>query len=72
LLAPVAAIVCIDMTPGQQLGRAIELIVGASLGVGVGALLIAASGTGPWRIGIGVALITSVAVLLDGRAMINV
>src|SRR6058998_3532164 len=48
LFAPVAAIVGIDLTVGQRLRRAIELIVGASVGVGVGALLIAAIGTGPW------------------------
>jgi len=72
LFAPVAAIVCIDMTVGQRLRRAIELIVGASVGVGVGALLISAIGTGPWQIAVIVALATSVAVLLHGRAVINV
>src|SRR5262245_59525528 len=72
LFAPVAAIVCIDMTPGQRLCRAIELILGASVGLGVGALLISATGTGPWQIAVVVALATSVAVLLDGRAVINV
>jgi len=72
LFAPVAAIVSIDMTVGQRLRRAIELIVGASVGVGVGTLLISAIGTGPWQIGVVVALATSVAVLLNGRAVINV
>jgi uncharacterized membrane protein YgaE (UPF0421/DUF939 family) len=72
LFAPVAAIVCIDMTVGQRLRRAIELIVGAGVGVGAGALLISAIGTGPWQIAVIVALATSVAVLLHGRAVINV
>ena len=72
LFAPVAAIVSIDMTVGQRLRRAIELIVGASVGVGVAALLISAIGTGPWQIAVIVALATSVAVLLHGRAVINV
>jgi uncharacterized membrane protein YgaE (UPF0421/DUF939 family) len=72
LFAPVAAIVSIDMTVGQRLRRAIELIVGASVGVGVGALLISAIGTGPWQIAVVVALATSIAVLLNGRAVINV
>src|SRR5262245_59975074 len=72
LFAPVAAIVSIDMTLGQRLRRAIELIVGASAGIGVGALLISAIGTGPWQIAVVVALATSVTVLLDGRAVINV
>ena len=72
LFAPVAAIVCVDMTLGQRLRRAIELIVGASVGVGIGTLLISAVGTGPWQIAVVVALASSVAVLLDGRAVINV
>jgi uncharacterized membrane protein YgaE (UPF0421/DUF939 family) len=72
LFAPVAAIDGIDMTVGQRLRRAIELIVGASVGVGSGALLISAIGTGPWQIAVIVALATSVAVLLHGRAVINV
>ena len=72
LFAPVAAIVSIDMTLGQRLRRAIELIVGASVGVGVSALLISAIGTGPWQMAVLVALATSVTALLDGRAAVNV
>jgi uncharacterized membrane protein YgaE (UPF0421/DUF939 family) len=72
LLAPVAAIVSIDMTVDQRLRRAIELIVGASVGVGAAALLISTIGTGPWQIAVIVALATSAAVLLNGRAVINV
>ena len=70
--APVAAIVSIDVTLGQRLRRATELIVGASAGVGVGALLISTIGAGPWQIAVVVALATSAAVLLNGRAVINV
>jgi len=72
LFAPVAATISIDMTLGQRLRRAIELIVGASVGVGVGALLISAIGSGAWQIAVVVGLATSVAVLLNGRAVINV
>ena len=72
LFAPVAAIVSIDMTVGQRLRRAIELIVGASVGVGVATLLISTIGMGPSQIGLVVGLATSVAVLLNGRAVINV
>jgi len=60
------------MTPGQRLRPAIELIVGASIGVGVGALLISAIGTGPWQIAVIVVLATSLAALLERRAVINV
>ena len=69
--APVAAVVCLGMTLGQRLRRTIELIVGVGLGVAVGDLLIAAIGTGPWQIAVVVALAMSVAVLLDGGAVIT-
>ena len=69
--APVAAVVCLGMTLGQRLRRTIELIVGVGLGVGVGDLLISAVGTGPWQIAVVVALAMSVAVLLDGGAVIT-
>src|SRR2546425_12552879 len=45
---------------------------GVGLGVGVGDLLISAIGTGPWQIALVVALAMSVAVLLDGGAVITV
>lgn len=70
--APVAAVVCLGITLGQRLRRVIELIVGVGLGVGVGDLLISAIGTGPWQIALVVALAMSVAVLLDGGAVITV
>jgi len=70
--APVAAVVCLGITLGQRLRRVIELIVGVGLGVGVGDLLISAIGTGPWQIALVVTLAMSVAVLLDGGAVITV
>jgi uncharacterized membrane protein YgaE (UPF0421/DUF939 family) len=70
--APVAAIVCLGITLGQRVRHAIELIVGVALGIGVGDLLISAIGTGPWQIAVLVALAMSLAVLLDGGAVITV
>ena len=69
--APVAAVVCLGMTLCQRLRRAIELIVGVGVGVGIGDVLISAIGTGPWQIALVVALAMSVAVLLDGGAVIT-
>src|SRR2546427_6300409 len=69
--APVAAVVCLGITLGR-LRRVIELIVGVGLGVGVGDLLISAIGPGPWQVAVVVALAMSVAVLLDGGAVITV
>ena len=63
--APVAAVVCLGVTLGQEFRRVVELIAGVGLGVGVGALLMSATGTGPWQIVLVVALAMSVAVLLD-------
>src|SRR5207253_8878151 len=60
------------ITLGQRLRRVIELIVGVGLGVGVGDLLISAIGPAPWQIALVVALAMSVAVLLDGGAVITV
>lgn len=69
--APVAAVVCLGMTLGHRLRRAIELIVGVGVGIGIGDVLISAIGTGPWQIALVVALAMSVAVLLDGGAVIT-
>ena len=69
--APVAAVVCLGMALGQRLRRAIELIVGVGVGIGVGDMLISAIGTGPWQIALVVALAMSVAVLVDGGAVIT-
>jgi uncharacterized membrane protein YgaE (UPF0421/DUF939 family) len=70
--APIAAVVCLDLTRGQRLRRPIELTVGAGLGVGVGDLLISAIGVAPWQIALVVALAMSVAVLPDGGAVIAI
>src|SRR2546425_13067541 len=70
--APVAAVVCLGITLGQRLRRVIELIVGVGLGIAVGDLLISAIGTGPWQVAVVVTLAMSVAVLLDGGAVITV
>jgi uncharacterized membrane protein YgaE (UPF0421/DUF939 family) len=69
--APVAAVVCLGMTLGQRLRRMIQLIIGVGRGVGVGDLLISAIGAGPWQIALVVALAMSVAVLVDGGAVIT-
>jgi len=70
--APIAAIVCVGITLGQRLRRAIELIVGVAVGTGVADLLISAIGTGPWQIAVVVAVAMSVAVLLDCGAVMAV
>ena len=70
--APIAAVICVGLAVDQRrLRRAMELIVGVSLGVGVGDVLISIIGTGAWQIALLVALAMSIAVLLDGGAIIT-
>ncbi|WP_199440437.1 FUSC family protein [Umezawaea beigongshangensis] len=68
--APIAAVVCLGVSLGQRPRRVAELVVGVSVGVGVGDVLIAQIGSGPWQIALVVALAMSAAVLLDGGAVI--
>ena len=68
--APAAAVTCIGVALGQKLRRVIELVVGVSVGVGVGDLLISRIGSGTWQIVLVVVLAMAAAVLLDGGAVI--
>ncbi len=68
--APIAAVVCLGISLGQRLRRVGELVVGVSVGVGVGDALIGWIGSGPWQIALVVALAMSAAVLLDGGTVI--
>lgn len=68
--APIAAVVCLGVSLGQRLRRVGELVVGVSVGVGVGDALISWIGSGPWQIALVVGLAMSGAVLLDGGSVI--
>ncbi len=68
--APIAVVVCVGVGLGQRLRRAVELVVGVSLGVGVGDLLVSWIGSGVWQIALVVALAMAVAVLLDSGSLI--
>ncbi|WP_248965803.1 FUSC family protein [Sphaerisporangium perillae] len=68
--APVAVVVCIGVAMGRRVRRMLEMVVGVSLGVGVGDLLIARIGSGAWQLGLVVALAMACAVLLDSGAVI--
>ncbi len=69
--APIAVVICIGIALGQRLRRVGELVVGVSVGVGVGDLLISQIGSGPWQLAIVVALAMSAAVLLDSGSLIG-
>jgi len=68
--APIAAVISLGVSLGSRLRRAGELVVGVSLGVLVGDLLISWIGTGVWQIALVVALAVAVAVFADGGTLI--
>ncbi|GAA2869313.1 aromatic acid exporter family protein [Streptosporangium fragile] len=68
--APIAVVICIGIALGRRLRRLAELVVGVSLGVGVGDLLISRIGSGPWQIALVVALAMAAAVLVDSGSLI--
>lgn len=70
--APIAAVVTLAVSFGQRLRRAVELVVGVALGIGVGDVLIGWIGTGPVQIALVVALAITVAVFLgSGSALVT-
>ncbi|MFI6595446.1 aromatic acid exporter family protein [Nonomuraea sp. NPDC050536] len=67
--APISVLICVGVGLGQRLRRVAELVVGVSLGVGVGDLLVSWIGSGPWQLALIVALAMSAAVLLNSGAL---
>ena len=70
MFASIAAVVALAPTYGQRSERALELIGGVVLGIGVADLLVRALGNGPAQIGVMVLLAMSAAVLLGGGPLL--
>ena len=68
--APVAAIVSLGLSYGQRLRRVGEVTVGVAVGVAVADVFVRVAGTGVWQVALVVVLSMTVAVLLDGGALI--
>jgi uncharacterized membrane protein YgaE (UPF0421/DUF939 family) len=68
--APIAAIICLGATLGQQRHRALELTGGVVVGVLIADLLVRLLGTGPPQVGLMVVLAMSAAVLVGGGPML--
>ncbi|MDJ0393323.1 FUSC family protein [Rhodococcus sp. G-MC3] len=68
--APIAAVVSLGVSLGARMRRSAELVVGVTVGIGVGDLIISAIGSGPWQIALVVVLAMSTAVFLDGGPII--
>jgi len=70
VFASIAAVIALGATYGQRSERALELIGGVILGIGVADLLVRAIGSGPAQIGLMVALAMSAAVILGGGPLL--
>jgi uncharacterized membrane protein YgaE (UPF0421/DUF939 family) len=68
--ASIAAVVCLGVTYGQRRARALELLGGVVLGVGVASLLLFAIGNGPLQIGLLVVLAMSAALVFRGGELL--
>jgi uncharacterized membrane protein YgaE (UPF0421/DUF939 family) len=68
--APIAAVISLGVSLANRLRRAVELVVGVSLGVLVGDLLISRIGSGWWQIALAVTLAVAVAVFADGGTLL--
>ncbi|MFD0969883.1 FUSC family protein [Plantactinospora endophytica] len=66
VFAPISAIGTLASSVGQRLRRTVELIIGVAVGIGLGDALVFAAGTGPWQLGLIVALSIMVTIFLGG------
>jgi uncharacterized membrane protein YccC len=67
--APVSAMITLGLTQGERGRRALDVVLGVTLGIAVADLLVLQLGTGWWQLGIVVALSMSVALLLGSGQM---
>jgi uncharacterized membrane protein YgaE (UPF0421/DUF939 family) len=70
VFASIAAVIALGATYGQRSERAVELIGGVVLGIGVADLLVRVIGSGPAQIGLMVLLAMSAAVILGGGPLL--
>lgn len=68
--APIAAVISLGVSLGSRLRRVAELVVGVSLGVLVGDLIVAQIGSGAWQIMLVVGLAMAIAVFADGATLL--
>ncbi len=69
--APISAAIALGTGMGRRVRRGIELVIGVVVGVGLGDLLIAQIGSGPWQIAVVVIIAMSAAVFLDRGALVG-
>jgi uncharacterized membrane protein YgaE (UPF0421/DUF939 family) len=67
--APVAAMITLGLTQGERGRRAVDVVLGVTLGIAIADLLVIGLGTGWWQLALVVALAMSVALLLGSGQM---
>jgi uncharacterized membrane protein YgaE (UPF0421/DUF939 family) len=67
--APVSAIITLGLTQGERGRRAVEVVLGVTLGIAVADLLVIGLGTGTWQLALVVALSMVIALLLGSGQM---
>ncbi|MGB3695940.1 MAG: FUSC family protein [Gordonia sp. (in: high G+C Gram-positive bacteria)] len=68
--APIAAVASLGLSLARRWRRSVELIVGVSIGILVGDLVISEIGSGAWQISVVVAAAMAVAVFVDKGPML--
>lgn len=67
--APISAVVTLGTSTGKRYLRAVEMVLGVALGIGVGDALVFVIGTGGWQIAVLVAFAMAIAVVAKAQAM---
>jgi uncharacterized membrane protein YgaE (UPF0421/DUF939 family) len=68
--APIAAVICLSITPGRRTRRALELVFGVAVGLVVADLLVLAIGNGTLQITVVVVLAMAAAVFFGGGTIL--
>jgi sugar porter (SP) family MFS transporter len=69
--APIAAVIALGAEPGTRGRQATEMIVGVTLGILFGALLVATAGAGGWQLVVGVLVALLIPTALGARPMVR-
>lgn len=70
--APIAAVISLGLSLSMRWRRSLELMIGVTVGILVGDILIAQIGSGTWQIMVVVALAMAVAVFVDNGPLVPI
>ncbi|MFI5505509.1 aromatic acid exporter family protein [Corynebacterium kutscheri] len=68
--APMSTVIVLSTTGGERIRRSIELVLGVSIGVGLGDLIIAGVGSGVWQIAVAVSVSIALATVVDKGVLV--